>query len=135
MALLTGDFADANRFLGFLIFYLGLIGFYVASAIVVVGVIPTTLVIAYAEMNRLRSALFYGVAGALLANVCHAVVQLVRLRLPHLAFTTDRMAGAALIVLCLGVAGLIGGLVYWSTAGRDAGDWRSEAAPRIVTMW
>jgi hypothetical protein len=85
------------------------------------ALLPFLLVVALAEGFRLRSALFYALAGGVLALVLTFGSEF-GINVSHI-FVRDReiMVGA----------GLLAGLVYWAIAGRYAGAWRKPypAAP------
>jgi len=79
--------------------------------------IPAMLLISLAEGFRLRSFVFYSIAGAVTALL--------------LAASTGGGSGTALPQVPLGhdrevllASGIAGGLIYWALAGRNAGTWR-----------
>jgi hypothetical protein len=82
--------------------------------------VPVMLLIALAEGFRLRSVLFYAVAGAALTLCLAYGWDLRLLRSP------DDMLGARGPEIVAAV-GIVGGFVYWLLAGRNAGAWRRPA--------
>jgi hypothetical protein len=93
------------------------------SAVTLSGyaLLPFLLVVALAEGFRLRSALFYALAGGALALVL-TFGSALGINVSQI-FVRDREI--------MVVAGLLAGLVYWAIAGRYAGAWRKPypAAP------
>jgi hypothetical protein len=94
----------------------------------VYAMLPAMLVIALAEGFRLRSVLFYALAGAALALLSAFGWDLRLLRAAGDGFGgrgPEVMAGA----------GIVAGFVYWALAGRNAGSWRKparvDAAPSV----
>src|SRR6516165_9583040 len=75
-----------------------------------VGFLPSLLVIALAEGLALRSAVVYGIVGALLALA--------------MAYGLDFAGDLARNREVFAAAGIAGGLVYWLIAGRRAGMWK-----------
>jgi hypothetical protein len=89
------------------------------AAIVIfsVGFLPTLLVIALAEGLALRSAVIYGVIGALLSlAMAYGLDFAGYIATPEGDLAHNREVFAA--------AGIAGGLVYWLIAGRRAGAWK-----------
>ncbi len=83
--------------------------------------LPALVLIVFSEAMRLRSFLYYGVAGAVvgLASYFGSDVS------SRLEYTTDiPPVGHALQLAA--AAGIIGGIVYWLFAGRNAGRWRGR---------
>jgi uncharacterized protein (DUF983 family) len=92
------------------------------------AMLPAMLLVALAEGFRLRSVLFYALAGGALALCSAYGFDLRSLR----AGASPR--GAEIMA----TAGIVGGLVYWALAGRNAGKWRrsvdaARAAPSVRT--
>jgi len=82
-----------------------------------VGFLPALLVIALAEGLALRSAVIYGVVGALLAlAMAYGLDFAGYIATPDGDLARNREVFAA--------AGIAGGLVYWLIAGRHAGAWK-----------
>jgi hypothetical protein len=81
------------------------------------ALIPAMLLIALAEGFRLRSFVFYALAGAAIAWYCGWMS----------GFEGDLGLNHAGEVLA--ASGIAAGLIYWVLAGRRAGAWR-EADPR-----
>jgi len=88
----------------------------------VIAVIPTLLVLAFTETLRIRSAWFYGMAGALGAFlfdvVCTSKPGLVGMRSFCVTLTVSE-------VVIVTIAGAVAGLVFWRIAGIRSGAWRS----------
>jgi hypothetical protein len=86
------------------------------------AVLPAMLIIALAEGFRLRSVLFYTLAGAALALGLSygSDVRLLR------NLDDDLGAHGAEI---MAAAGIVAGFVYWALAGRNAGAWRNPPTP------
>ena len=89
-----------------------------------VAFMPALLVIVIAEAARLRNFLYYGVGGALVGLASYYGTD-ISVRLEN---TTDVTPVANALQLAA-AAGIIGGLVYWLIAGRNAGRWREPRAP------
>ena len=81
------------------------------------AMLPAMLIIALAEGFRLRSVLFYLLAGAALALGSAYGWDLRLLRDPH-----DGLGGRSAEIMA--AVGIVGGFVYWVLAGRSAGAWR-----------
>jgi hypothetical protein len=97
---------------------LGLIVGVSGVLIAAVTLIPAALLIAIAEGLRLRSFVFYALAGAAMA--CYG--GLGRGFTAKLGFDHTSEVWAA--------SGIAAGLIYWLLAGRQAGAWRdAQAAP------
>jgi hypothetical protein len=94
------------------------------------AMLPAMLVIAIAEGFRLRSVLFYALAGAALALLSVFGWDLRLLR----AAPSDGFGGRGPEIMV--GAGIVAGFVYWALAGRNAGYWRKPPtgpdAPRSV---
>jgi hypothetical protein len=85
------------------------------------AMLPAMLIIALAEGLRLRSVLFYALAGAALALGLSYGWDLRLLRNPD-----DDLGGRGIEIMA--AAGIVAGFVYWALAGRNAGAWRKPAA-------
>jgi hypothetical protein len=82
-----------------------------------VGFLPALLAIALAEGLALRSAVIYGIVGALLALAMGYGLDFAGyIAMPEGDLARNREVFAA--------AGIAGGLVYWLVAGRRAGMWK-----------
>jgi len=81
------------------------------------AMLPAMVIIALAEGFRLRSVLFYALAGAALA-LCLAYGWDLRL----LRGSEDALGGRGAEIMA--AVGIAGGFVYWALAGRSAGAWR-----------
>ena len=81
------------------------------------AMLPAMLIIALAEGFRLRSVLFYALAGAVLALGLSYGWDL---RLLH--GLEDDLGGRGAEIMA--AVGIVGGFVYWVLAGRNAGVWR-----------
>ena len=98
--------------------------FFATSFIGATAFVPAVLLIAVAEAMRLRSLLYYAVAGAVVGLASYYGSD-IELRLEN---TTDvSPVGHALQLAA--AAGIVGGLAYWLLAGRNAGRWREPAQP------
>ena len=100
-----------------LIFFI--VSFFATSFVGAVAILPAALLIVISEAARLRSFLFYGVGGALVGLASYYGSD-ISVRLEN---TTDVPPVANALQLAA-AAGIIGGLVYWLIAGRNAGRWR-----------
>lgn len=97
------------------------ISFFVTSFVGAVAMAPSALLIVLAEALRIRSFIYYGVAGALVGLASYFGSD-ISVRLEN---TTDvTPVGNALQLAA--AAGIIGGLAYWLIAGRRAGAWRRD---------
>jgi hypothetical protein len=85
------------------------------------AMLPVMLIVALAEGFRLRSVLFYALAGAALALGLAYGWDLRFLRDPD-----DDLGGRGVEVMA--AVGIVGGFVYWALAGRSAGAWRRPVA-------
>jgi hypothetical protein len=97
----------------------------------VFALVPTALLIAYAEAANRRSRRFYALPGALIGPISFIAFLLTIGRGPGFSDTTWS-------VLVLLVASMLGGiaaaLAYWALAGRNAGAWRRAAAGSETTL-
>ena len=100
-----------------------IVSFFATSFVGAVAILPATLLIVISEAARLRSFLFYGVGGALVGLASYYGSD-ISVRLEN---TTDVPPVANALQLAA-AAGIIGGLVYWLVAGRNAGRWREPKA-------
>jgi hypothetical protein len=96
-----------------------IVSFFATSFVGAVAILPAALLIVISEAARLRSFLFYGVGGALVGLASYYGSD-ISVRLEN---TTDVPPVANALQL-VAAAGIIGGLVYWLIAGRNAGRWR-----------
>lgn len=101
-----------------------IVSFFATSFVGAVAFLPALVVIVVAEAARLRNFLYYGVGGALVGLASYYGSD-ISLRLEN---TTD-VAPVANALQIAAAAGIIGGLVYWLIAGRNAGRWREPRAP------
>jgi hypothetical protein len=81
------------------------------------AMLPAMVMIAVAEGFRLRSVLFYTLAGAALALGLAYGWDLRLLR-----GGADDLGGRGVEIMA--AAGIVAGFVYWALAGRNAGAWR-----------
>jgi hypothetical protein len=95
------------------------VAFFATSYVGAVGVLPAALVIAISEAARMRSLIYYGVGGALVALASYYGSDIAF----QLENTTDVTPVANALQLAA-AAGILGGLAYWLIAGRNAGRWR-----------
>ena len=100
-----------------------IVSFFATSFVGAVAIMPAALLIVISEAARLRSLLFYGVGGALVGLASYYGSD-ISVRLEN---TTDVPPVANALQLAA-AAGIIGGLVYWVVAGRNAGRWREPKA-------
>ena len=114
----AGVDADPAERLSFFI-----VSFFATSFVGAVAILPAALLIVIAEAARLRSFLYYGVGGALVGLASYYGSD-ISVRLEN---TTD-VAPVANVLQLAAAAGIIGGLVYWLIAGRNAGRWREPKA-------
>jgi hypothetical protein len=87
------------------------------------ALLPALIVVAITEAFYVRSALAYGIGGAVVGLACY---------LGLIPFDPDTMQFSGIVRRHLEVmtgAGIVGGLIYWLIAGRNAGRWRE---PRRV---
>ena len=95
-----------------------IVSFFATSFVGAVAILPAAVLIVISEAARLRSFLFYGVGGALVGLASYYGSD-ISVRLEN---TTDVPPVANALQLAA-AAGIIGGLVYWLVAGRNAGRW------------
>jgi hypothetical protein len=86
--------------------------------------LPAVLVIVVSEVARMRSFIYYGVGGALVALAAYYGSDIS----VQLENTTDVTPVANTLQLAA-AAGILGGLAYWLIAGRNAGRWRERSVP------
>ena len=98
--------------------------FFATSFIGATAFVPAVLLIVVAEVMRLRRLLYYAAAGAVVGLTSYYGSN-VEMRLEN---TTD-VSPAFHPLQLAAAAGIIGGLVYWLLAGRNAGRWREPAQP------
>ena len=110
--------ADSDPFerVSFFIF-----AFFATSFVGAAATLPALVLIVFAEAARMRSLLYYGVAGAVVGLAAYFGSD-VSARLEN---TTDVVPVGHALQLAA-AAGIIGGLVYWLIAGRSAGAWRAS---------
>jgi H+/Cl- antiporter ClcA len=97
------------------------VSFFATSFIGASAFVPALLLIAVAEIMRLRSLLYYAAAGAVVGLTSYFGSN-VELRLEN---TTD-VAPVFHPLQLAAAAGIVGGLAYWLLAGRNAGRWRDR---------
>jgi hypothetical protein len=100
------------------------VSFFATSFVGATAFVPAVLLIAVAEIMRLRSLLYYAAAGAVVGFASYFGSD-VELRLEN---TTDVTPVFHPLQLAA-AAGIVGGLAYWLLAGRNAGRWRERAQP------
>ena len=100
------------------------VSFFATSFVGAVAFVPAIVVIAIAEIARMRSFIYYGIGGAVVALVSYYGSD-ISLRLEN---TTDVPPVANALQLAA-AAGIIGGLAYWLIAGRNAGRRRETSSP------
>ncbi len=94
------------------------VSFFTTSFLGAVAVAPAFLLIVLAEALRIRSFIYYAVAGALVGLVSYFGSNISML----LENSTDIPPVEHTLELAT-AAGMIGGLAYWLIAGRNAGAW------------
>ncbi|HYC18630.1 MAG TPA: hypothetical protein VEC94_15600 [Pseudolabrys sp.] len=100
-----------------------IVSFFATSFVGAVAFLPALVVIVITEAARLRNFLYYGVGGALVGLASYYGSD-ISVRLEN---TTD-VAPVGNALQLAAAAGIIGGLVYWLVAGRNAGRWREPPA-------
>jgi hypothetical protein len=98
--------------------------FFATSYIGAVAIFPAALVIVILESARMRSFLYYGIGGALVALASYYGSDIS----VQLENTTDVTPVGNTLQLAA-AAGILGGLAYWLIAGRNAGRWRKQRVP------
>jgi len=98
--------------------------FFATSFVGAVAMLPALVLIIISEAASLRNFLYYGVGGALvgLASYYGSDISV------SLENTTDVVPVGNALQLAA-AAGIVGGIIYWLIAGRNAGRWRE---PRPV---
>jgi hypothetical protein len=87
------------------------------------ALLPAAIIVAITEAFYIRSALAYGLGGALVGLACY---------LGLVPFDTESLRFEGIVRRHLEImtgAGIVAGLVYWLIAGRNAGAWRTP--PRV----
>jgi hypothetical protein len=98
-----------------------IVAFFASSFGGVVAMAPAFVLVVVGEALRIRSFIYYGVAGALV-GVASYFGSNISVQLEN---TTDiSPVGHALQLTA--AAGIIGGVTYWLIAGRKAGVWRAS---------
>jgi len=100
------------------------VSFFATSFVGAVAILPAAIVIAISEVARMRSFIYYGVGGALVALASYYGSDIS----VQLENTTDVTPVASALQLAA-AAGILGGLAYWLIAGRNAGRWRERRVP------
>jgi phosphotransferase system glucose/maltose/N-acetylglucosamine-specific IIC component len=95
--------------------------FFATSYVGAVAFLPALLVVVVSEAASLRNFLYYGVGGALVGLASYYGSD-ISVRLEN---TTDVPPVANPLQLAA-AAGIVGGIVYWLIAGRNAGRWRER---------
>ena len=84
------------------------------------ALLPAVVVVAVTELFNVRGVLAYAIGGAVVGLACY---------LGLVPFDTDTMQFNGIVRRHLEVvtgAGIVGGLIYWLIAGRNAGRWRES---------
>jgi hypothetical protein len=110
--------ADADPFERVTFFFVSFVATSFAGA---AATLPALVLIVFSEIARMRSFIYYGVAGAVVGLAAYFGSD-VSSRLDN---TTDMVPVGHALQLAA-AAGIIGGLVYWLIAGRRAGAWRAS---------
>jgi hypothetical protein len=100
------------------------VAFFATSLVIVYALLPAAVVISILEALRMRSFVYYGVGGALVALASYYGSDIS----VQLENTTDVPPVANALQLAA-AAGILGGLAYWLIAGRNAGRWRERHLP------
>ncbi|HZP71391.1 MAG TPA: hypothetical protein VFB29_15755 [Pseudolabrys sp.] len=100
------------------------VSFFATSFVGAVAILPAMLVIVVSEAARMRSFVYYGAGGALVALAAYYGSDIS----VQLENTTDVPPVANALQLAA-AAGILGGLTYWLIAGRTAGRWREQRMP------
>ena len=100
------------------------VAFFATGLVVTYALLPALLVIAISEVARMRSFIYYGVGGAMVALASYYGSDISF----QLENTTDVTPVANALQLAA-AAGILGGLSYWLIAGRNAGRWRERRVP------
>ncbi|HTQ84382.1 MAG TPA: hypothetical protein VMI47_14070 [Pseudolabrys sp.] len=100
------------------------VSFFATSYIGGTAFVPALLLILLAEIARMRSIIYFGVAGAVVGLTSYYGSD-VEFRLEN---TTDVVPVNHPLQLAA-AAGIVGGLAYWLIAGRSAGRWREPVPP------
>jgi hypothetical protein len=90
------------------------------------ALLPALVVVLITEAFSIRSALVYAIGGALVGVACY--LGLVPFDPATLHF--DGIVRRHLEIMT--GAGILGGMVYWLIAGRNAGAWRDPPRPRAA---
>ena len=87
------------------------------------ALLPALIVVAITEAFYIRSVLAYALGGGLVGLACY---------LGLIPFDPDTMRFDGIVRRHLEImtgAGIVGGLIYWMIAGRNAGTWREPRPP------
>jgi hypothetical protein len=87
------------------------------------ALLPAMIVAAITEAFSIRSALAYAVGGAVIGLACY---------LGLVPFDPETLRFEGIVRRHLEImtgAGIVGGVVYWMIAGRNAGAWRAPRRP------
>ena len=88
------------------------------------ALLPALIVVLLTEAFSIRSALVYAIGGALVGVACY---------LGLVPFDPGTLHYEGIVRRHLEImtgAGIVGGVVYWLIAGRNAGAWRAPPRPR-----
>jgi hypothetical protein len=96
--------------------------FTVSAFVAAFSFVPAVVIILITETFRLRSVIFYAVAGGLIGLFCGYTLGFVE-PMPQFQFNMPLGTNFEL----LAAAGIAAGLVYWLIAGRNAGLWHAPA--------
>ncbi len=97
------------------------VAFFATGIVIIFALLPAALVVTISEVLRMRSFIYYGVGGALVALASYYGSDIS----VQLENTTDVPPVANAFQLAA-AAGILGGLAYWLIAGRNAGRWRER---------
>jgi len=88
-----------------------------------IAILPAAIAIALAEAFAWRSVVYYFLAGGIIALIADQVSELV---------IESALPGGRLVIML--AAGFVGGFVYWTIAGRNAGRWNARASDPVATV-
>jgi hypothetical protein len=90
------------------------------------ALLPALIVAAITEAFSIRGALTYAVGGAIIGLACY---------LGMVPFDTETLRFEGIVRRHLEImtgAGIVGSVVYWMIAGRNAGAWREPRQPLLL---
>jgi hypothetical protein len=105
---------------------------------VTLTLLPTLLVVIFAERRRLRSIRYYVLTGAVVGIASRLAsmvgVAFIMARGTRGPLSLGLFSATAITSLAVAAAvGAVGGIIYWGIAGRTAGQWSSRLARDAAT--